>query len=238
MNRQSLIHELKQQYLSVGILASPWLEFNQTLTILKNHKLNILHFDIADGNFSPLFTVGSIAIKQFSQDYFKDVHLMVNNQQEVVEDCVKNGANIITLQVENRDNLLKMLQWIRSQYNTYKGNEYSVLAGISLFPETELSLLNEYINNVDVIQLLTLNPITGKKFDANFISNRIQELWSIFGNKLDNKIISIDGAMTLEMANYLSKHCKVNWFVSGSALFKTGLNSNLQEWREIKNNLH
>ena len=238
MNNQLLINEVKQQYLSVGILAAPWLEFNQKLNILKSHKLNILHFDIADGNFSPLFTVGSIAIKQFSQDYFKDVHLMVNNQQDVAESCIRSGANLITLQLENREHLLKSLRWIRSQHNTYKGEEYSVLAGLSLVPETELSLLNEYINDVDVLQLLTLNPISGQKFDLDFMFNRINELWLIFGDKLDNKIISIDGAMTLEMANYLSKHCRINWFVSGSALFKKDLNSNIQEWREIKNNLH
>ncbi|MCI7353718.1 MAG: hypothetical protein SPE06_02595 [[Actinobacillus] rossii] len=238
MNNDLLIQELKQQNLSVGILASPWLEFNQVLNILKTHKLNILHFDVADGNFSPLFTVGSIAIKQFSQDYFKDIHLMVNNQQGVVEDCIRNGANLITLQLENRIYLRETLQWIRTQYNTYKSNEYSVLAGLSLFPETELSLLGEYIDDVDVIQLLTLNPISGKKFDVKIISNRIQELWSIFGDELDNKIISVDGAMTLEMANYLSENCRVNWFVSGSALFKADLSYNLQSWEKVKNNFH
>ena len=73
------ISELKSQRLSVGILASRWMDFNQTLEILAQHQLHLLHFDIADGQFSPLFTVGAIGIKQFSAPFIKDVHLMVKN---------------------------------------------------------------------------------------------------------------------------------------------------------------
>ena len=55
-----LISELKSQPISVGILASNWLKFSKTLNVLSQNQLRLLHFDIADGQFSPFFTVGSI----------------------------------------------------------------------------------------------------------------------------------------------------------------------------------
>ena len=60
------ISELKSKRLSVGIVASRWMDFKQPLEILAQHQLYLLHFDIADGQFSPLFTVGAIGVKQFS----------------------------------------------------------------------------------------------------------------------------------------------------------------------------
>lgn len=230
-NRHIFISELKQQHLSIGILASAWCEFNQKLEVLKKYQADILHFDVADGHFSSLFTVGSIAIKQFSQDYFKDVHLMVNNQRQVAEDCVKNGANLVTLQLENKKELQETIQWLKKQSNAYKDNYFPVLVGLSLCPDTELSLLAEYIDEIDVIQLLTLDPRSGQKFDAEFMSQRIEKLQSLFGIELQEKLLSIDGSMTLSLAEFLLQKHNINWVVSGSALFSHDFETTLENWR-------
>ena len=228
--KKILIQQLKQQYLSVGILAANWLNFAEQLAILDKKQINILHFDIADGHFSPLFTVGSIAIKQFGSQFFKDVHLMVEKQLEVAKSCVKEGANLVTLQIEQQSDLTETIEWLNSQENTFLDQKQPILTGLSICPETDLKQLVPFLDRIDVIQLLTLDPRTGKKYPADYMVKRLSELTLLVGKIREDKLINVDGSMSLELATELAKTKNIDWFVSGSALFSERLDVSLSKW--------
>lgn len=206
-----LIQLLKSQPLSVGILASDWLKLPQTLSLLERQQLQLLHFDIADGQFSPLFTVGSIAVKQFTRPFIKDVHLMVKDQFSVAQSCFHAGADIITLQIETEENPAEVYAWLKAQ-------EHPPLCGISICPETDLQLLNHFLLQVDLIQILTLDPRTGHKADENTILTRIQRVLDMLGTDRPHKLVSVDGSMNLDLAKKVNR-LDIDWIVSGSALF-------------------
>lgn len=223
-DKAALIRKLKQQPISVGILASDWLNFDKTLSVLTKHHLQLLHFDIADGQFSSMFTVGPMAIKQFSEPFIKDVHLMVTDQLKLTDDCINAGADIITLQVETGENLAEI-------YYRMQQKSPQLICGISLCPDTELSQLKPYLNQVDLIQLLTLDPRTGIKSDEKQVISRVIELSKILGDNRRNKLISVDGSMHLGLAKKLHQS-DVDWIVSGSALFsQPDINSTLIQWK-------
>ncbi|MGV6987430.1 ribulose phosphate epimerase [Testudinibacter sp. P80/BLE/0925] len=221
-SKLALIRQLKTQKISTGILASNWLTFAQTLSALKQHHMHLLHFDIADGQFSPLFTVGCHALKQFPHCCYKDVHLMVRDQEKQAKECIKNGATIITLQLEGDGNLTQILDDINSQQ--------AIISGLSLCPDTDLSRLQPYLEQVDLIQILTLDPRTGVKADEFSISTRIKSIINILGEKRHEKILAVDGSMTLALAKKV-KQLGIDWVVTGSALFANeNLDNTLTQW--------
>lgn len=217
---------LKSQPISVGILASDWLAFPQTLETLARHQLHLLHFDIADGQFSPLFTAGSIAVKSFRPPFIKDVHLMVKDQLNTAKNCLAAGADIITLQLENQTDLDDTYAWLHAQPTP-------PLCGISLCPQTPLDLLDPYLEQVTLIQLLTLDPRNGQKAEESEIIERIKQLLAKLGATRQHKLIAIDGAMNLQLAQKVSR-LDIDWVVSGSALFASkNLAETLAEWQAV-----
>ncbi|WP_279717434.1 ribulose phosphate epimerase [Chelonobacter oris] len=222
---------MKSQRISVGILAANWLKFEETLSILSNNQINLLHVDIADGQFSPLFTVGSSAIKQLSGNFYKDVHLLVNRQEKHAKQAVKCGADMVTLQLESDRDLHDILAWLNTQYIVTNGINRPVLSGLSLCPETDLSLLQPYWDRIDLIQLLTLDPRTGVKADEFSILTRIKSVMNMLGEKRAGKIITVDGSMTLDLA-IKAKRLGIDRVVSRSVLFAdTDLDGTLMRWK-------
>lgn len=220
-----LISALKSQPISVGILASNWLKFSKTLNVLSQNQLRLLHFDIADGQFSPFFTVGSMAIQQFPNTFIKDVHLMVKDQFNVAKKCVAAGADIMTLQVENTVDLDNTLQWLKTQK--------TILCGLAICPNTPLELLYPYLPDIDLIQILTLDPRTGEKANLDLITERLIQLLNQLHDSGQEKLISIDGSMTFELASHLKKY-EIDWVVSGSALFSSdSFEKTLIEWKKM-----
>lgn len=229
--KSQLIDLLNLQKLSVGILSANWLALSEALCVLQKNKCEVLHFDVADGQFCPLFTVGAGAIANFPSHFFKDVHLMVKDQLNVAKKAVSQGANLVTLQIEQQQDLMKTLDWLAEQNNVFQDKVYPVLTGLSICPETPIVGCVEYIDKVDVFQVLTLDPRTGKKYEKEFIKHRIDELCNLLSERRMTKLINVDGSMNLALAQYFSQNTDINWIISGSALFNGALAENLQEWK-------
>ncbi|MGC6404911.1 ribulose phosphate epimerase [Bisgaard Taxon 45] len=225
VNKTQLIQQLKTQPISVGILASDWLTFRDSLTTLSQYHLQLLHFDIGDGQFSPFFTVGALAVKQFPSPWIKDVHLMVNDPFNIAKACADAGADIITLQLEQTDCLAETIGYLQEHYP-------DLLIGLTLCPDTEIDLLVPYLDKIDLIQVLTLDPRTGIKTTTDEVIKRIVLLNSMIENR-DQKFISVDGSMNLTLASELYP-LGIDWVVSGSALFnQADLDSTLSEWQAL-----
>ncbi|MDO5054314.1 MAG: ribulose phosphate epimerase [Pasteurella oralis] len=224
VNKSQLIQCLKAQSISIGILASDWLKLPDTLATLSAQQHYLLHFDIGDGQFSPFFTVGAIAVKQFPSPFIKDVHLMVKDPFNVAKDCAKAGADIITLQIEQSETLATTIDYLATHYP-------ECLIGLALCPETELVSLIPYLNKIDLIQVLTLDPRTGIKAEQQYIVERIGALIEMLKETGAEKFIAVDGSMNLPLAAQLYP-LGIDWVVSGSALFShDDLQQTLLQWK-------
>ncbi|MBE2893564.1 beta/alpha barrel domain-containing protein [Spirabiliibacterium falconis] len=228
-NKFDFIQKIKFESISAGILSSDWLHFADTLSLLNQSGINLLHFDIADGSFSRLFTAGPMVIPKFPNHFYKDVHLLTNNQCELVPLCLEMGANIITLQVEKTQGLLKTLKWLSTQYSENK----KVISGVSLCPTTNIEALQPYLQYVDLIQILSLDPRNNEKASIDFIIERISLINQMISENRENKIISVDGSMTLDMAKAFYQY-DIDWIVSGSALFsEADLYTSIMRWKQL-----
>lgn len=233
LNRAECVTQLKSYPLSVGILAGQWIDLHRYLQQLNQLACPLLHLDLMDGHFCPQFTVGPWAVDQLPQMFLKDVHLMVANQWATAQACVKAGAHCITLQAEGDPHLHHTLSWLGQQRVPVSGGEMPVIRGISLCPATPLEVMIPILNEVEVIQLLAVNPGYGSKVSPRDLHDRLAQLLTLLGDRRADKIIAIDGSLTREQLPSLIEQ-GIDRVISGSALFRDDrLVENVRDWRAL-----
>ncbi len=169
---------------------------------------DLLHIDIMDGKFVPLCSFKAEEIKKIKCKLQKDVHLMVEHpvSDGFIEDFADAGASIITIHQECKDNIKRAFELIKS-----KGAKI----GISINPNTPLDKIKSYLDNVDMVLIMSVNPgYGGQKFIAEVLP-KIKELRSLKPN-LD---IEIDGGINKKTIKQAVK-AGANVLVTGSAVFK------------------
>src|ERR1700722_14062936 len=117
-----------------------------------------LHVDIMDGNFVPNLTLGPKAVAAINRatDLFLDVHIMVYHPYDYVERFVEAGADMLTFHFEATENVEETLRYIR---------KCNIKAGLAFCPETSLSMIPKYLDQCDMILLMTVHPgFGGQKF--------------------------------------------------------------------------
>lgn len=233
LSREQCVATLKSYPLSVGILAGQWLSLHHYLQQLEDLASPLLHLDLMDGHFCPQFTVGPWAVGQLPQAFLKDVHLMVADQWATAQACVKAGAHCITLQAEGDIHLHHTLSWLGQQTVPVTGGEMPVIRGISLCPATPLEVIVPVLNEVEVIQLLAVNPGYGSKVSAEALHDRLARLLALLGDRRESKIIAVDGSLAREQVPPLIAQ-GIDRVVSGSALFRDDrLTENVRSWRAM-----
>lgn len=233
LSRAACVQLLRRYPLSTGILAGQWLHLNDHLQVLRQREQPLLHVDIMDGQFCPQFTVGPWAVEQLPQEWLKDAHLMVNNPFPVAQACVAAGAHCITLQAESPGNVHAVLHWLGEQTVPVDGGEMPVIRGISLSPGTPLETLVPLLDQVEVIQLLAVNPGYGSKLAVPVLKQRLADLLRLLGNAREHKLIAVDGALLLQDVAGLRAN-GIDRVVSGSALFRGNmLDKNLTDWLAV-----
>lgn len=230
LTREECVARLKSLPLSVGILAGQWVLLHRYLQQLEAENQPLLHLDLMDGQFCPQFTVGPWAVGQLPQTFLKDVHLMVADQWTTAQACVKAGAHCLTLQVEGDIHLHHTLSWLGQQRVQVSGGEMPVIRGISLCPATPLEVIVPLLNEVEVIQVLAVNPGYGSKMRPDDLHERLAQLHQLLGDKRAAKLIVVDGSLTREQLPALAS-LGVDRVVSGSALFRDDrLVENIRDW--------
>lgn len=186
-----------------------------------------LHIDIMDGHFVPNLTLGpkAVAAVKRSTNLYLDVHLMIYNPFDYIEQFVEAGANSITIHFEATEDLSETLSYIR---------RCNVKAGLAFRPETSMTLITNYLNQCDMILLMTVNPGFGGQ---EFMNSQLEKIK--FARDVCQKLqifqygqvnleatvqdlppfdIQVDGGINLETMK-LCKAAGANVFVSGSYLF-------------------
>lgn len=216
--------------LSVGVTAANWSDLSTSLAALKP-ETEWLHLDVMDGQFCSKLTVGSWIIKAFPREFIIDAHVMTHSALNQAKDLAQNGAHIVTMQYEALENAVDALLQLEPYRVHYQGSDFPLIRGISLCPDTDLEVLNVLLPHVEVVQLLSLDPRTGQKMEQERFIRRLNELNQLIATTDYSPLISVDGSMSLELAQASSAKgaCII---VSGSALFKDEqLEANLHTWR-------
>ena len=196
-----------------SILAMDFSKLDEQLHQVNNSKATYLHFDVMDGHFVPNITFGPDILRGIAaaSDLVMDVHLMISDPLKYSEIFIKNGADHITFHVESLD-LEKGLGLVNSIHNLGK------TAGITLKPNTRIEDIIPYLEVVDMVLIMSVEPgFGGQSFmvemldKVRFVANYRQE------QKL-SYLIEIDGGIDDKTA-LLAKEAGVDILVAGSYIF-------------------
>jgi ribulose-phosphate 3-epimerase len=171
-----------------------------------------VHIDVMDNQFVPNLTIGPPVVKSLRghTDKFLDVHMMVVNPEKLVEPFARAGADGITFHIEATDNPTDVIDLIRST-----GKQ----VGISLKPGTSLDSIEPYLDKVDLVLIMSVEPGFGGQGYLPESSDKIKELKSRLNEMcLDRVIIEVDGGVKLNNMKEIVD-AGANVLVAGSAVF-------------------
>jgi ribulose-phosphate 3-epimerase len=216
----ALKEQLRQKapLLSVGMVSADIMQLPDAVSRLEAAGIGMLHFDVMDGRFCPQLTAGSFFVKGIVTRLVKDVHLMVEDAIPLIPDFAKAGADIITVHAESGCHVHYALQLIGRQTNA-NDPQRGILRGVALNPGTPVAAIKPFIEEVDCICLLAVNPgFPGQRFIESTI-RRFAELCTLTGSLSSPPLLCIDGGITgdtIGKAVATGAHI----VVSGSAVFK------------------
>ena len=197
--------------ISPSILGGSFANMQDTVKLIDQSKAEYIHFDVMDGDFVPNLTFGPQFIsnvRQYSKKIF-DVHLMINRVGKFLEDYVKAGSDIITFHLEIDENINELITKIKTN---------DIKCGIAIKPATPWEDLKPYLNDIDQIIIMTVEPgFGGQKFmeDQLLKIERLKKY--IYHNQLHIDL-EVDGGVNYETG----KKCVEagsNILVAGSFLF-------------------
>ena len=204
--------------LSIGMISANQMNLGADLAALQSAGAQMLHFDVMDGKFAPMLTIGPFYIKSFKSPLIKDVHLMIEEPLDSIKDYAAAGADIITVHVESCRHVHRCLQVIGECANV-NYPESKILRGIALNPGTPVETIEPLIDFVDMVCLLAINPgFGGQKFLAS-TKSRLQQIKQIITKSGRSIITCIDGGISKATIAEVAE-LKPDIIVSGSAIFE------------------
>jgi len=202
-----------KKILAPSILSADFLNLKNEIKLVEKAGANIIHCDIMDGHFVPNLTFGHSVIQQIKKitNLPLDVHLMITNAEKYIDNYIDAGADYISVHYEAVTHLNRLINHIKSK---------NVKVGVAINPSTPIENLSDVFSLLDFVLLMSVNPGFGGQ---SFIEQTISKIEKFHQMKLmynNNVLLEIDGGITLENANKLSK-LGVNMFVAGSAIFNS-----------------
>ena len=204
---------MKKIQISPSILSADFSQLGNEIKKLSDAGADMIHVDVMDGHFVPNLTIGPPVIKdlkKYSSIPF-DVHLMISPVHKYIEAYAEAGADIITIHPEATDNLQESIDKI---------SELNKKVGVSLNPKSKINLIEKYLDQIDLVLIMSVNPgFGGQKFMPEVL-DKIKNLKKIKEQKKLNFDIEIDGGINFD-------NCKsaidagANILVSGTTVFKS-----------------
>ena len=197
--------------ISPSILGGSFANMQDTIKLIDQSKAEYIHFDVMDGDFVPNLTFGPQFIsnvRQYSNKIF-DVHLMIYRVGKFLDNYIKAGSDIITFHIEIDENINEIISKIKSN---------NIKCGIALKPATPWEELKSYLNDIDQVTIMTVEPgFGGQKFMNNQLSKITQLKNYISSNQLSIDL-EVDGGVNYETGQACI-NAGANILVAGSFLF-------------------
>ena len=204
---------MKKIQISPSILSADFSQLGTEIKRLEEGGADMIHVDVMDGHFVPNLTIGPPVIKALrKQCSIKfDVHLMISPVHKYIEAYSDAGADIITIHPEATDNLEESILKIKS---------LNKKVGVSLNPKTKIDLIIDYLEKIDLVLIMSVNPgFGGQKFMPEVL-DKIRELKKIQSKNNLNFDIEIDGGINFDNCQSAIE-AGANILVSGTTVFKS-----------------
>ena len=196
--------------------------------MLESAGADLLHIDVMDGHFVPNITIGIPVLEAIKKNSSIpcDVHLMIEKPERYVESFVKAGADYLTVHAEACTHFHRTLQHIRS---------LGCKSGVALNPHTSLSVIEEVLEEIDLVLIMSVNPgFGGQSFIPNAL-NKIKRLKQMIMEKGYNHIeIEVDGGIKLNNIQEVAE-AGADIIVSGSGIFNGKPAETIAEMKKIIN---
>ncbi len=203
--------------ISVGVMTADMMNLGKELNAIEQVGVKLLHFDVMDGVFAPMLTLGPPSIKSVKTSMFKDVHLMIDDPVEKLPGYVAAGADMITVHVESTRHIHRALQQLKTAKNANEA-ERGLLRGVALNPGTPLASLDPLLDEVDIAFLLAVNPGWSGQ---SFIEKTIERFCSLKATIAESGkpiLTGLDGGITKDNIERIAR-LGADVIVTGSAVF-------------------
>lgn len=203
---------MPKHFVAPSILAADFSNINHAISLINRSKADYIHVDVMDGVFVPNLTFGMMVVEGIKRLAEKplDVHLMIVQPEKYVQAFRDAGADIISVHYEACPHLHRVIQMIKDS---------GAKAGVAINPHTSVDLLEDVLEDLDQVILMSVNPgFGGQKFIYRTIP-RIQRLKEMITVQNTKTLIEIDGGVAMHNAEKILQ-AGADILVAGSSVFK------------------
>lgn len=210
--------------LSPSILAADFWNLGENIRRVEQEGAPYLHIDVMDGVFVPSISFGMPALRDIRPrtDLFLDVHLMIAQPERYVEEFARIGSDLINFHIEATDKVEETIEAIRKM-----GKK----VGITIKPATPASAVAPYLDKVDMVLVMTVEPGFGGQKLITACLDKVRQVRSMANKRGLDIDIEVDGGVRLDNIEE-TLEAGANVIVTGSAVFKGDISANARRFLE------